>query len=130
MAANPGTNSRSALALALLLGVAGTTHFVLPKFYDRLIPHGLPGEPRSWTYGSGVAELGCAAAVAVPRTRRLGGLLAALLFIGVFPGNVKMAVDFHKARKPLPHRLVALLRLPLQVPLVMWALRVRDGAPR
>lgn len=123
-----GRESRTALTLALLLGTAGAMHFVAPKFFDALIPRSLPGEPRTWTYGSGVAELGCAAAVAVPRTRRLGALVAALLFVGVFPGNVKMAVDYHTRRKPLPMRVGALLRLPLQIPLVLWAKRVHDDA--
>jgi uncharacterized membrane protein len=115
---------RSALALAGLLGVAGVTHFLAPRPYDGLIPAALPGTPRQWTYGSGVAELGCAAAVAIPRTRRLGALLAALLFVAVFPGNVKMALDYRRAGKPLPHRLIAYGRLPLQLPLIGWALKI------
>jgi uncharacterized membrane protein len=113
--------------VALLAG-AGVTHFVAPKPYDRLIPAQLPGSARAWTYGSGVVELACAAAVAVPRTRRLGALLTALLFVVVFPGNIKMAVDYQRAGKPLPARLVAFARLPLQYPLVIWALRVRRAA--
>lgn len=121
-------DSRLALTLALLLGGIGTLHFAVPKFFDALIPRALPGTPRAWTYGSGVAELGCAAAVTTPRTRRIGATLAALLFIAVFPGNVKMAVDYHRVRKPLAMRIGTLLRLPLQVPLVLWALRVRDRA--
>lgn len=121
-------DSRLALALALLLGGVGTLHFAVPKFFDALIPRALPGSPRAWTYGSGIAELGCAATVAMPRTRRIGATLAALLFIAVFPGNVKMAVDYHRTRKPLAMRIGTLLRLPLQVPLVVWALRVRDRA--
>lgn len=122
------SESRGAVALAIFLAGAGTMHFVAPRFYDAMIPRELPGEPRAWTYGSGVAELGCAAAVAHPRTRRLGGLLSALLFAGVFPGNVKMAVDTHRAGRSFPQRLATLLRLPLQIPLVRWALRVRAGA--
>ncbi|WP_034267598.1 DoxX family protein [Haloechinothrix halophila] len=121
-------DSRLALTLALLLGGVGTLHFAVPKFFDALIPRALPGSPRAWTYGSGVAELGCAAAVAMPRTRRIGATLAALLFIAVFPGNVKMAVDYHRTQKPLPMRVGTLLRLPLQVPLVLWALRIRNRA--
>ncbi|MFB9907415.1 DoxX family protein [Allokutzneria oryzae] len=106
----------------------GVLHFVKPEPFDAIVPRQLPGAARTWTHLSGVAELGCAAAVAVPRTRRLGGLLTAGLFVGVFPANVKMALDYR--RKPAKQRLVALARLPLQVPLVLWALRVRDKAPR
>ncbi len=104
----------------------GVLHFAVPKPFDGLIPRSLPGSRRAWTYGSGVAELAVAAAVATPRTRRLGGLAAALLFLGVFPGNVKMAVD--AASAPLPRRAIAWARLPLQWPLIAWALKVRDNA--
>lgn len=112
-------------ALATLLAVAGLTHFVTPKPYDWMVPRSLPGSPRAYTYASGVAELALAAAVAVPRTRRAGGLAAAALFVAVFPANVRMAVQWW--RRPLPLRVAGLLRLPLQVPLVLWALRVGRG---
>lgn len=120
------TESRRAIALALLLGTSGTLHFLVPKPYDRLIPRELPGSARTWTHASGVAELGVALLITIPRTRRLGALLAALLFVAVFPGNVKMALDY--AHKSLPQKAVAWGRLPLQWPLVKWALRVRDKA--
>src|SRR4051794_32014289 len=120
------TESRRAIALALLLGTSGTLHFLVPKPYDRLIPAELPGSARMWTHVSGVGELGTALLLVLPKTRRFGGLLAALLFVAVFPGNVKMAIDYR--RKPLPQRLIAYARLPLQWPLVTWALRVRDNA--
>jgi uncharacterized membrane protein len=104
--------------LAGLLAGAGVLHFVRPEFYDAMIPP-LLGSPRAWTYGSGVAELAVAAAVAVPRTRRRGALAAAGLFVAVFPANVYMAFD----PGDLP-RWAVIARLPLQVPLVVWALRV------
>ncbi|MGW7114356.1 DoxX family protein, partial [Streptomyces xanthophaeus] len=79
-----------------------------------------------WTYASGVAELALAAGVAHPRTRRVAALAAAAFFVGVFPANVKMAVD---ARRRSPAvRAAALGRLPLQVPLVVWAHRVSRAA--
>ena len=64
-----------------------------------------------------------AAAVAAPRTRRLGATAAAALFVGVFPANVQMACDW--SDRPPAARAVAWGRLPLQVPLVAWALAVR-----
>jgi uncharacterized membrane protein len=115
--------SRSALALAALLGAAGVTHFAKPAPYDAIVPRALPGEPRTWTYVSGVAELAVAAAVAAPKTRKLGGLAAAGLFAAVFPANVKMALDYRN-RGPRA-KAIAWGRLPLQVPLIIWALRVR-----
>ncbi len=108
----------SPFLLAGLLAGAGVLHFVKPGFYDGMIPPFL-GSPRAWTYGSGVAELAVAAAVAAPATRRRGALAAAALFVAVFPANVYLAVE----PGDLP-RWAALARLPLQVPLVVWALQV------
>ena len=122
------TSQRPAHVLAGALGVMGILHFAVPKPFDGLIPRSLPGSRRAWTYSSGVAELSVAAAVAAPRTRRLGGLAAALLFLGVFPGNVKMAVDTSSRNAPAPQKVVAWGRLPLQWPLIAWALKVRDFA--
>ena len=82
------------------------------------------GDPRPWTYLSGLAELAVGAAVAVPRTRRWGGLAAAALFVAVFPGNLYMALE--PGEVP---RWVALARLPLQVPLVLWGLQVAGKLP-
>ena len=113
------------LALAALLTTTGVAHFIVPKQFDAIVPRALPGRPRTWTYLSGAAELATAAAVASPNTRRLGGLAAAGLFLAVFPANIKMAYDWRT--RPPPQRAAALGRLPLQVPLVWWGLRVARG---
>lgn len=119
---------RSARLLAGLLATAGTAHFVAPGFFDRIVPRALPGSARTWTHVSGAAELAVAAGLALPRTRRTGGLLAAGLFTAVFPANVQMARDWRD--RPAPYRAVAYGRLPLQVPLVLWALKVARDADR
>jgi uncharacterized membrane protein len=103
-------------------------HFVVPKFYDAMIPELLPGAPRTWTYGSGAAEIATAAAILAPRTRRTGALAAAWLFTAVLPGNVKMALDARKSDSAA-FRIGTLLRLPMQWPLIAWALKVRDSVP-
>ena len=105
------------LLASVLIG-AGVLHLVRPEAFDSLVPPFL-GDPRPWTYLSGLGELAVGAAVAVPRTRRRGGLAAAALFVAVFPGNLYMAVE----PGDVP-RWIALLRLPLQVPLVLWGLQV------
>jgi uncharacterized membrane protein len=107
--------------------VAGVAHFVSPKGFDEIVPHALPGSARMWTVLSGAAELTVAGMVAVPRTRRVGAQLAAGLFVVVFPANVQMAIDWSGRR--LPQRLIAYGRLPLQIPLIWLALRVRRSAP-
>ncbi|MFD9265449.1 hypothetical protein ACFWB1_20625 [Streptomyces goshikiensis] len=118
----------SPLLLAGLLAGAAVAHAVAPEKFDATVPRSLPGAPRQWTYASGVAELALAAGVAHPRTRRVAALATAAFFVGVFPANVKMAVD---ARRRSPTvRAVAVGRLPLQVPLVLWARSVSRGAGR
>lgn len=119
---------RPAPLLAGLLATAGALHFLVPEPFDGIVPESLPGSPRTWTRVSGAAELGLAAAVALPATRRTGGLLAAGFFAAVFPANVKMAHDWR--HRPAPYRAAAYGRLPLQIPLVLWALRVRRDAVR
>ena len=74
------TSDRLALDLALFLAGAGALHFLAPRPYDSIVPRVLPGKPRHYTYASGAAELGCAALVAIPQTRRLGAEGALALF--------------------------------------------------
>ena len=112
-----------ARTLAALLTTTGVAHLAVPAPFDAIVPRALPATPRFWTLASGVAELAVAAAVAVPRTRRAGAAAAAALFVAVFPANVKMARD--RSGGPVAVRVVVWGRLPLQVPLVAWALAVR-----
>jgi uncharacterized membrane protein len=114
-----------AYGLAALLGAGGLSHFLAPSFYRPLIPSSL-GAPDPWVYGSGLVELTCAGLVAIPRTRRGGAYAAAVLFVVVFPGNVQMALD--AGDRSTAYQAAAYLRLPLQVPLVIWALAVARGA--
>jgi uncharacterized membrane protein len=117
---------RTPLALTALLATSGALHLARPQTFDGIVPEALPGRSRTWTYLSGAAELGCAAALAAPRTRRLGGTLAALLFVAVFPANVKMARDALGGSGTSPaRRAITVGRLPLQIPLVVAALRAR-----
>lgn len=119
--------SAPAFGLAALLAGAGATHFAVPALYDAMIPERLPGNPRAWTVGAGAAELAVAAAVLAPATRRHGALAAAALFAGVLPASVKMAIDARNSDSTA-YRAGTLLRLPAQLPLIAWALRVRRSA--
>ncbi len=105
-----------------ILGSAGVAHFVIPGVFDEIVPRMLPGSARTWTYASGVAELGLSAALLIPRWRRPAARLAAALFVAVFPANLQMAIDW--SDRPLPQRMIAYGRLPLQIPLIWLALTV------
>ncbi|HEU5003115.1 MAG TPA: hypothetical protein VFW71_10100 [Actinomycetota bacterium] len=125
---SPGASQAPALGLAALFTATGITHLVVPSFYDAIVPPWLPGSPGMWTLVSGLAELACALALCVPATRRAGATAAALLLVAVFPANIQMAVDWR--HRGLAEQLVAYGRLPLQVPLVAWALWARRWAGR
>src|ERR1700761_1677373 len=106
---------------AMLLGI-GTVHFLAPKPFDDIVPAELPGTQRFYTYASGVAEISVGALLVPKSTRRLAALAAAALFIGVFPANVNMCRLWWS--KPWPMRIVALARLPLQLPMITTALKI------
>lgn len=100
----------------------GVLHFVAPKGFDSIIPAEIPVAPRTLTYASGVAELAVGFGLLAPATRRVSALAAVALFVAVFPANVN-TVRVVK-NKPLGYRLVALARLPLQLPLITNAWQV------
>jgi uncharacterized membrane protein len=110
----------AAWALSLLLLTTGTWHFASPSGFESIVP-GFLGSPAFWVRLSGVAELACAASLAFAPTRRIGGWACVVLFVAVFPANIKMALDSLDGHGSV---LVAWLRLPLQIPLVLWALYI------
>ncbi|MFE2056688.1 DoxX family protein [Streptomyces sp. NPDC056465] len=110
---------RSPLLLAGLMAAAGAAHFAAPAPFDGTVPRSLPGSPRTWTRASGAVELALAAGLVLPRTRNLSARATALFFVGVFPANLKMAYDWRD--RPAPARALAYGRLPLQLPLYLWA---------
>ncbi|KJF20083.1 hypothetical protein CJ178_09030 [Rhodococcus sp. ACPA4] len=130
MSSKSSTSSQAAaLRLSALLLGAGTMHFVAPSFFDSTVPRQLPGEARTYTQVSGVAELAIGAALAIPKTRRLGAGLAAALFVAVFPANIQMAVDWCRSNKTSTAQKVgSIARLPVQIPLVTEALKARRNA--
>ena len=115
--------------LSLLLAAAGLLHLVKPDPFASIVPSQL-GDPVPWVYASGVAEIACAAGLAATRTRRLSGLATAALFVAVFPANVQMAVTAVRTDASTLTQVITLARLPLQVPLVLWALAVRRRAAK
>ena len=109
---------------------AGVAHLVVPGAYARIVPRVL-GNPRAYVYASGVAQIAGGVLLALPRTRRAGGWLVAAVLVGVFPANVQAALDggVLGADAPLESALAGWLRLPLQVPLVWWALHEARRPP-
>ena len=124
MAAHDGEKRARILAGGLVFMCV--LHFVAPGPFDKIVPRVL-GEPRRWTYLSGVAELASGILTAVPRTRRTGALLATATIVAVYPANWQMALD-----SGLPPKDAtgwgAWLRLPFQVPMIRFAWKVAQQA--
>jgi uncharacterized membrane protein len=107
--------------LAGIFIVSGVTHLVKPAVFRPLMPGWVPRH-REVILWSGVAELGCAAGLLHPSTRRPAGLASAALLVGVFPGNLKTAVDASRTRST-KFKTIAFGRLPLQLPMIRTAWR-------
>lgn len=123
MTPESGGRRASRLVLAAVMVAAGALHFAVPRFYEPLIPPVL-GPTRPWVYGSGVAEAAAGAVLAVTRTRRLGAWAVFAVLLGVWPGNVWMAVQGGLPGGGLAaNPILAWLRVPLQLPLLWWAYR-------
>lgn len=101
--------------------VSGIVHLVKPQVFEPLMPKQLPAH-RELIVASGVAELACAAGLALPLTRRWAGYASAALLVAVFPGNITMALDARRSPNAV-YRAGTLARLPLQLPLIRGALR-------
>jgi uncharacterized membrane protein len=105
--------------LAGIFGVSGVVHLVRPETYEPLMPEVVPAH-REVILASGVAELLCAAGLLHPRTRRLAGWASVAVLVGVYPANVKMAVDATRSRHT-GFKAAAFGRLPLQLPMIRSA---------
>ena len=113
--------------MAIMLLITGAGHFIVPGPVDQLVPPFLPGDPRIWTYLSGVAEIVVALALLAPLAKKIAGksirlwgaYSAFLLFIAVFPANINMAIQW--SSRDMPEPLFAYIRLPLQFGLFYWA---------
>jgi uncharacterized membrane protein len=112
--------------VAAILGSAGIAHVVSPNPFDSLVPSWMPGDPRMVTYISGAFECASAVLIAVPHTRRFGGMLALATFAAVYPANIWAALDggMKDAPPPFNSPAAAWFRLPLQFPLFWLAWQI------
>jgi uncharacterized membrane protein len=118
--------SRDVRGLAALFATSGTVHLIRPQVFAPIMPRRLPWHA-GIIYASGVAELVCAAGLLYPPTRKVAGWASAVLLVGIFPGNVQMAVNDGRrvstGTGSRARQLATLVRLPLQLPLIRTALK-------
>lgn len=122
--------------MAIMLLATGTGHFLFPAQLDAIVPPLLPGDPRVWTYLSGVAEIVVALMLLAPLSmkvrnqnlRLIGAWSALALFVAVYPANIYMAIDY--SDREFSEQIVAYLRLPLQFGLFYWAWAIAKDIKR
>jgi len=103
---------------ALLFLAAGALHFVIPGFFDRIVPPWVP-DARVATYVSGVFEIVGVIGLLIPATRVAAGWGLIALLVAVLPANIHMLNEARAAQASAGFIAGLWLRLPLQ-PLLMW----------
>lgn len=124
--ARRATLEASLLASALI--VIGILHLIAPQPFDEIMPRVLPeATHRPLTYLSGLAEIACGVLLALPRTRWLGGRATQVLLLAVWPANIDVAL---RGDELAGSTAAAWLRVPLQIPLIMFAGHIAREALR
>ena len=107
----------------LLFMAAGAMHFVVPAYYQAIVPSYLPA-PAALVVVSGVAEIAGGIGLLIPSLRPAAGIGLIVLLVAVFPANVEM-LRLYRARGVAGWMETVLwLRLPLQAVLIWWAWRL------
>ena len=117
------------LALATFFLFAGIMHFVNPRFFLKIMPRWIPRDRHlDLVYLSGAFEILGGLGLVPERTRRPAGLGLILLLIAVWPANLQMLLDAVAAGKSRGYVALLCLRMPLQIPLMVWAWRRSRGS--
>jgi uncharacterized membrane protein len=113
--------------IAGLFVAAGLAHFVVPHFFEAIVPPWLPRwlpSPRALVLLSGIAEVAGGVGVLVPAVRVAAGWGLMALLVAVFPANVHMMRDALANGAASWWVAALIVRLPLQALLLWWVWRV------
>ena len=115
-------------ALAAFLAFAGIGHLVRPEEFLAQVPTWMPA-PDAVVLLSGIVEIALAVVLLVPRWRRLVGVIVALFFVAVLPGNIAQYTEGRDAFG-LDSDGARATRLALHPLLWVWAAVAGDLWPR
>jgi len=121
----------SQVALGAFLLSAGASHLTVSRLeFQAQVPTWLPLDPDSVVISSGIVEilLGLAL-ITLWRFRKRVGLVVALFFVAIFPGNINQFVNGIDAFG-LNSDSARAVRLLFQPVLVLWALWSTDAVRR
>ncbi|MEO8471626.1 MAG: MauE/DoxX family redox-associated membrane protein [Chryseolinea sp.] len=102
--------------------LAGLNHFMNPQIYDPFIPDFLP--KLAVNYVTGVLEFALGVGAIIPSTRHLATLGILLLMVSFLPLHT---IDVFKDAPAIGSHQAALIRLPLQFVLILWAWWIWKG---
>ena len=107
--------------LVFIFLLSGTVHLVNPGVFEALIPPVL-GNESLWIVGSGIVEI--AAALGILTKQKWAPKFTALILLIIWVGNWWYAIDVTFNLESSWFLIIgSWLRLPLQIPLIKWALR-------
>lgn len=128
----------STITLAALLGTSAVIHLRKPEGYYSVVPPYLcsdaeaaKGRPwaiftrRQWVIFSAIPEFAGAAGLLIPATRKAAATATAAMFVGFTLGHVSALQRAFGPKGSLQSKRIHSIRLPLQIPLVIWAWSAR-----
>ena len=121
----------SQLALGLLLVSAGVSHLTVSRLeFQAQVPTWLPLDPDFVVISSGIVEILLGPAlITLWRFRKRVGIVTALFFVAIFPGNINQFVNGIDAFG-LNSDAARATRLLFQPLLVLWSLWATDAVRR
>lgn len=126
----------SLLAMAGLLGASTLNHVTNPEFYFPVVPRSLCTDTqgvcgvmtrREWVAVSAVLEGAAVLGLLVPGTRKVAATATAAMYVGFTAGHISALQRAVGPRGDKRSKVIHSIRLPLQVPLVMWAWSLRKA---
>ena len=125
-----------ALSLAALLAASALNHVRNPGFYYAVVPPQLCSDKgrgkgiltrKQWVLASAVPEALAAVGLLLPATRRAAATSTAVMFVGFTAGHCSALQHAFGPQGSSAAKRIHLARLPLQIPLVVWAWRARTA---
>lgn len=102
--------------MAILYIIAGVNHFIMPRFYEKIVPPPLP--EKFVNQLSGIVEIVLGILLLIPAYTSVAAWGVIALLIAVYPANI---YHFMKGWQKKRSVWVLALRLPLQFLLIWWA---------
>ncbi|MET3903295.1 hypothetical protein [Paenarthrobacter sp. 4246] len=134
------TRTTSAVALSALLLASAAKHFRTPKFYYPVVPDylcrndepaGRPNGPlavmsrEEWVASSGLIEAAAAVGLLIPATRKVAADATTAMFTAFLAGHIDALRRAYGPNGTAAERRIHTVRLPLQIPLILWSWSLR-----